>query len=285
MGGDVTGTLLCFGLGYSARTLAERLAARGWEIRGTTRRPDKADALAARGWRVFPFDRERPLPVDAFAGVTHALTSIAPDEAGDPALDLHGADLREVGWIGYLGTTGVYGDRQGGWVDEDTAIEPTLARADRRARAEAAWLESGLPVHIFRLAGIYGPGRNAFMNLKEGTARRIVKPGQVFSRIHVEDIANVLEASIARPRPGAIYNVCDDEPAPPDEVVTHAARLLGVEPPPAQPYETAELSPMARTFYKDNRRVRNERIKRELGVTLAYPSYREGLAALLPVDG
>ena len=285
MGGDVTGTLLCFGLGYSARTLAERLAARGWEIRGTTRRPDKADALAARGWRMFPFDRGRPLPPGAFAGVTHALTSIAPDEAGDPALDLHAADLRGAGWIGYLGTTGVYGDRQGGWVDEDSPIEPTLARADRRARAEAAWLESGLPVHIFRLAGIYGPGRNAFVNLKEGTARRIVKPGQVFSRIHVEDIANVLEASIARPRPGAIYNVCDDEPAPPDEVVTHAAELMGVEPPPAQPYETAELSPMARTFYKDNRRVRNERIKRELGVTLAYPSYREGLAALLPVDG
>ena len=285
MGGDVTGTLLCFGLGYSARTLAERLAARGWEIRGTTRRPDKADALAARGWRMFPFDRGRPLPPGAFAGVTHALTSIAPDEAGDPALDLHAADLRGAGWIGYLGTTGVYGDRQGGWVDEDSPIEPTLARADRRARAEAAWLESGLPVHICRLAGIYGPGRNAFMNLKEGTARRIVKPGQVFSRIHVEDIANVLEASIARPRPGAIYNVCDDEPAPPDEVVTHAAELMGVEPPPAQPYETAELSPMARTFYKDNRRVRNERIKRELGVTLAYPSYREGLAALLPVDG
>jgi nucleoside-diphosphate-sugar epimerase len=285
MGGDVTGTLLCFGLGYSARTLAERLAARGWEIRGTTRRQAKADALAARGWRMFPFDRDRPLPPEALAGVTHALTSIAPDEAGDPALDLHGADLRRVGWIGYLGTTGVYGDRQGGWVDEDTAIEPTLARADRRARAEAAWLGSGLPVHIFRLAGIYGPGRNAFVNLKEGTARRIVKPGQVFSRIHVEDIANVLEASIARPRPGAIYNVCDDEPAPPDEVVTHAAELMGVAPPPAQPYDTAELSPMARTFYKDNRRVRNERIKRELGVTLAYPTYRDGLARLLAIDG
>ena len=285
MGGDVTGTLFCFGLGYSARTLADRLAARGWAIRGTTRRPEKAQALAARGWHMFPFDRDRPLPPEALAGVTHALTSIAPDEQGDPGLDLHGPDLRGVRWIGYLGTTAVYGDRQGGWVDEDTAIEPTLARADRRARAEAAWLVSGLPVHIFRLAGIYGPGRNAFVNLKEGTARRIVKPGQVFSRIHVEDIANVLEASIARPRPGAVYNVCDDEPAPPDEVVAHAAELMGVAPPPAQPYETAELSPMARTFYKDNRRVRNERIKRELGVTLAYPSYREGLAALLATDG
>jgi nucleoside-diphosphate-sugar epimerase len=234
---------------------------------------------------MFPFDRSRRLPPEALAGVSHMLTSIAPDEQGDPVLDLHAADLEGVEWAGYLGTTAVYGDRQGGWVDEDTPIEPTLARADRRARAEAAWLGSGLPAHIFRLAGIYGPGRNAFVNLKEGTARRIVKPGQVFSRIHVEDIATVLEASIGRPRPGAVYNVCDDEPAPPDQVVTHAAELLGVEPPPAQDYETAELSPMARTFYRDNRRVRNRRIKEELGVRLAYPSYREGLAALLAIDG
>ena len=285
MGGGMTGTLFCFGLSYSANTLAERLAARGWKIRGTTRRPEKAGALAARSWLMFPFDRSRPLQPEALAGVSHVLTSIAPDEQGDPALDLHAADLQGVDWVGYLGTTAVYGDRQGGWVDEDTPIEPTLARADRRARAEAAWLDSGLPVHIFRLAGIYGPGRNAFVNLKEGTARRIVKPGQVFSRIHVEDIATVLEASIGRPRPGAVYNVCDDEPAPPDQVVTHAAELLGVEPPPAQDYETAELSPMARTFYRDNRRVRNRRIKEELGVRLAYPSYREGLAALLAIDG
>ncbi|HEX6014209.1 MAG TPA: SDR family NAD(P)-dependent oxidoreductase, partial [Geminicoccaceae bacterium] len=186
---------------------------------------------------------------------------------------------------GYLGTTAVYGDRRGEWVDEDTLSEPTLARGDRRARAEAAWLASGLPVHIFRLAGIYGPGRNAFVNLKDGTARRIVKPGQVFSRVHVDDIATVLEASTARPRPGAVYNVCDDEPAPPQDVVAHAAELMGVPLPPEQAYETADLSPMARTFYRDSRRVRNELIKRELGVKLAFPSYREGLAALLPVDG
>lgn len=279
-------TLFCFGLGYSAAVLAQHLAARGWAVRGTTRKPEKAAALEALGYRMFLFSRDRPLadPAEALAGVTHVLTSIAPDEAGDPVLDLHGADLKalpNLAWVGYLGTTAVYGDRQGAWVDEDTPIEPTLARADRRARAEAAWLASGLPVHVFRLAGIYGPGRNAFANLKDGTARRIVKPGQVFSRVHVEDIATVLEASIARPRPGAIYNVCDDEPAPPQDVVTHAAELLGVEPPPLQAYETADLSPMARTFYRDNRRVRNERIKRELGVRLAYPTYREGLAALL----
>ena len=285
MGGGVTGTLFCFGLGYSAKMLAHRLAAQGWEIRGTTRRPEKAKTLAALGWRMFPFDRSRPLSPEALAGVTHGLTSIAPDEAGDPVLDLHGHDLAALAWIGYLGTTAVYGDRQGDWADEATPVAPTLARAGRRARAEAAWLASSLPVHIFRLAGIYGPGRNAFVNLKDGIARRIVKPGQLFSRIHVEDIASVLEASIARPRPGAIYNVCDDAAAPPQDVVAYAAELMGVAPPPEQAYETADLSPMARTFYRDNRRVRNELIKRELGVSLAYPTYREGLAALLPVDG
>ena len=287
MGGNgLSEVLFCFGLGYTARVLARRLAGRGWEVRGTTRSPEKAAALAAEGYRVWLFDRGRPLdhPAEALAGVTHVLTSIAPDETGDPVLDAHAQDLRTVPtlrWAGYLGTTAVYGDRQGGWVDEETPLEPTLARADRRARAEAAWQGSGLPVHIFRLAGIYGPGRNAFTNLRDGTARRIVKPGQVFSRIHVEDIATILEASMANPRPGRTYNVCDDEPAPPQDVVAYAARLLGIEPPPEQAYETAQLSPMARTFYKDNRRVRNARIKEELGVRLAYPTYREGLQSLL----
>ena len=287
MGGNgLSEVLFCFGLGYTARVLARRLAGRGWEVRGTTRNPEKAAALAAEGYRVWLFDRGRPLdhPAEVLAGVTHVLTSIAPDETGDPVLDAHARDLQTVPtlrWAGYLGTTAVYGDRQGGWVDEATPLEPTLARADRRARAEAAWQDSGLPVHIFRLAGIYGPGRNAFTNLRDGTARRIVKPGQVFSRIHVEDIATVLEASMADPHPGRVYNVCDDEPAPPQDVVACAARLLGVEPPPEQAYETAQLSPMARTFYKDNRRVRNTRIKEELGVRLAYPTYREGLQALL----
>jgi len=283
----VTGTLLCFGLGYSAEVLAQRLLARGWLVRGTSRQAEKRRLLEAKGFTMYAFDRETPLPGTAFAGVTHVLTSIAPDAHGDPVLDLHRDDLLASGlaWAGYLGTTAVYGDRDGGWVDEATPIEPTLARADRRAAAEQAWLGSGLPAHIFRLAGIYGPGRNPFVNLRAGTARRIVKPGQVFSRIHLEDIATVLEASIARPNPGQIYNVCDDEPAPPQDVVTHAARLMGVEPPPEQAYETAELSPMARTFYQDNRRVRNDRIKQELGVRLAFPSYHEGLLALLPVDG
>lgn len=284
---ELTPTLLCFGLGYSAEVLAHRLLARGWRVVGTSRQAKRRQMLEARGCRMYSFDRQTPLPATAFAGTTHVLTSIAPDERGDPVLDLHRSDLSAAGldWAGYLGTTAVYGDRGGDWVDEATPIEPSLARADRRARAEAAWLESGLPVHIFRLAGIYGPGRNAFVNLKNGTARRIVKPGQVFSRIHVADIATVLEASIDRLNPGQIYNVCDDEPAPPQDVVVHAAELMGVEPPPEQDYDTAELSPMARTFYQDNRRVRNERIKSELKVRLAFPSYREGLMALRPVDG
>lgn len=283
----LTPTLLCFGLGYSAEVLALRLAARGWRIIGTSRKAEKRQRLEAEDFAAYPFDRENPLPPEAFESVTHVLTSIAPDEAGDPVLDLHLEDLRRcnLAWAGYLGTTAVYGDRGGDWVDETTPIDPTLARADRRARAEAAWLESGLPVHIFRLAGIYGPGRNPFVNLKTGTARRIVKPGQVFSRIHVEDIATVLEASIDRPNPGQIYNVCDDEPAPPQDVVAYAAELMGIAPPPEQDYATADLSPMARTFYQDNRRVRNDRLETELGVRLAFPTYREGLLALRAVDG
>ncbi|MEZ5863008.1 MAG: SDR family oxidoreductase [Geminicoccaceae bacterium] len=284
---EIARTLLCFGLGYSAEVLAQRLMGQGWRIVGTSRKAGKRRELEARGFIMHPFERGTPLPASAFDGVTHALTSIAPGEAGDPVLDMHQAELEGCGlaWAGYLGTTGVYGDRGGAWVDETTPIEPTLARADRRARAEAQWLESGLPAHVFRLAGIYGPGRNPFVNLRAGTARRIVKPGQVFSRIHVEDIATVLEASIARPNPGQVYNVCDDEPAPPQDVVAHAAELMGVDPPPEQDFATAELSPMARTFYADNRRVRNARIKLELGVRLAFPTYREGLLALLAEDG
>ncbi|MCZ6764549.1 MAG: NAD-dependent epimerase/dehydratase family protein, partial [Alphaproteobacteria bacterium] len=186
-------------------------------------------------------------------------------------------------------TTGVYGDRAGDWVDETSPLKPTGARGRARVKAEAAWREAGdahgLPVHIFRLAGIYGPGRNALETVRAGTARRVVKPGQLFARIHVDDIVSVLRASIDRPRPGAIYNVCDDEPAPAQDVVAYACRLLGVMPPPEEPFEKAvasgSLSDMAQSFYADNRRVANRLIKEELGVRLAYPSYREGLDALV----
>lgn len=278
--------LFAFGLGYSARALARRLLAKGWGVRGTTRSPEKAAALVREGFAAHLFDRGRPLddPAAALAGVTHVLVSVAPDEAGDPVLDAHLADLRAVptlAWVGYLSTTAVYGDRGGAWVGETSELRPTQPRAVRRAAAEAAWLASGLPVHVFRLAGIYGPGRSAIDDLRDGTARRVVKPGQLFSRIHVEDIVNVLEASMARPNASAVYNVCDDEPASGPDVVTFAAELLGVEPPPLVPFEQADLSPMARSFYADNRLVRNERIKRELGITLAYPTYRHGLRAIL----
>jgi nucleoside-diphosphate-sugar epimerase len=280
--------LFCFGLGYTALALARCLAAEGWRIAGTTRAPDRRARLAAEGLDVHLFDRDRPLEdaAAALAGASHVLTSIPPDEAGDPVLAHHLADLRRcpaLKWVGYLGTTGVYGDRGGAWVDEADAVAPTMARTRRRVAAERHWLASGLPVHVFRLAGIYGPGpgRNALDAVRAGTARRIVKPGQVFGRVHVDDIAQVLRASIARPDPGAIYNVADDAPAPPQDVVAFACALLGRAPPPEVPYEQAELSPMARSFYADNRRVCNARIKRELGVRLRYPTYREGLHAIL----
>lgn len=284
-----TPVLFCFGLGFSARALAERAMARGWRVAGTTRDPGKAEALRARGVRAYLFDRDRPLPPGALDGATHLLASAPPDERGDPVLDPHGAEIAALpglAWVGYLSTTGVYGDHGGAWVDEASPRVPTSARARRRVAAEDSWLAlaPGVPVHLFRLAGIYGPGRSVLDDLREGTARRIHRPGQVFSRIHVDDIAGVLEASIARPDPGAAYNVCDDEPAPPAEVVEHAARLLGVDPPPLVPFEEAQLSPMARTFWADNKRVRNDRMKRELGVKLSHPGYREGLAAILEAE-
>jgi nucleoside-diphosphate-sugar epimerase len=200
----------------------------------------------------------------------------------------HGADIARLSglrWVGYLSTTGVYGDRDGGWVDESSELRPTGERGRRRVVAETAWLDlwrrHGLPVHVFRLAGIYGPGRSAFDSLRQGRAQRVDKPGQVFSRIHVDDIAAVLAASMAKPNPGATYNVCDDDPAAPAEVIAHAADLLGIEPPPLVPFAEAKLSYMARSFYADNKRVRNDRIKAELGVELAYPDYRRGLADIL----
>ncbi|MGE5145709.1 MAG: SDR family oxidoreductase, partial [Candidatus Eiseniibacteriota bacterium] len=224
-------------------------------------------------------------------GVTHVLSSVPPDDTGDAVLDHHARDIascRTLQWVGYLSTTGVYGDRGGGWVDESDALRPSGARGRHRVAAEDGWRalfrEHGLPVHVFRLAGIYGPGRNALAQLRAGTARRIDKPGQVFSRIHVDDIVGVLRASMARPAPGAVYNVADDMPAPPQDVVAFAAELLDMAPPPLIPFAEAELSTMARSFYDDSKRVHNDRIKRELGVTLAYPNYRAGLRALLATE-
>ena len=266
------------------------LGSAGWALAGTCRTAEGCRALAETGVDAVPFSREAPLADAAgcLAGATHVLLSIPPDEEGDPALDCHGADiavLPGLEWIGYLSTTGVYGDTGGAWVDETATPAPTGERGRRRLAAENAWLafgaRQGLAVHVFRLAGIYGPGRNAFATVRRGAAKRIDKPGHVFSRIHVTDIAQVLAASIAKPKRGAIYNVCDDEPAPAADVVAHACALLGVAPPPLIPLDEANLSPMARSFYADNRRVSNDLIKQELGVELLYPDYRSGLAALL----
>ncbi len=281
------GRLFCFGLGYSALALAETLLAEGWGIAGTCHTAEKQAELSHRGIAALLFGRGRSLADGAFDGVTHVLQSIPPDDEGDPVLAMHGATLarlRQLRWFGYLSTTGVYGDRGGDWVDEHSDLQPTGERGRRRVAAEVGWSRllhaEGLPLHVFRLAGIYGPGRSALDSLRAGTARRVIKPGQVFSRIHVADIVQVLRASMARPNPDAVYNVCDDDPAPPWEVIEYAAALLSVPPPPAVPFERAQLSDMARSFYDDNKRVRNERIKRELGVQLKYPSYRTGLQAL-----
>jgi nucleoside-diphosphate-sugar epimerase len=285
--------LFCFGLGFSAEALARRLAARGWQIAGTARDADKIERLGREGYVMTHFDGEvaNALVSALLPGTTHLLLSIPPGAHGDPVLAHYAGELMLLGsltWIGYLSTVGVYGDHGGDWVDETTPPTPNSERTRARVEAERAWLafgeKLGCPVQIFRLAGIYGPGRSAFDKLYAGTARRIVKSGQVFNRIHVEDIATVLQASIARPRAGAIYNVADDEAAPPDAVVSYAAELAGVAPPPAIAFEKADLSPMARSFYDGSRRVANARIKSELGVKLAYPTYREGLKALLPLD-
>ena len=272
-------TLLSLGHGYSAAALARRLLPQGWAVIGTTRSPEKAGALRAAGVEplLWPGDL-----APALARASHILTSAGPDAAGDPFLRAVPA-IAAAGaqWVGYLSTTAVYGDHQGGWVDEDTALTPASERGRWRVLAEAQWQATGLPVEVFRLAGIYGPGRGPFEKVRNGSARRILKPGQVFSRIHVDDIAQVLEASIRHPHPGAVYNVCDDDPAPPEDVLSEAARLLGLPEPPAVDFDRADLTPMARSFYAESKRVRNDRIKRILGVTLLYPDFRRGLAALL----
>lgn len=279
-------TLLSIGHGYSARALAQRLLPLGWQISGTTRSPEKFAALKAEGVtpRLFPGGDL----TEALDKATHLLVSAAPSENGDPFLAQYGSKLAQLApnlrWVGYLSTTGVYGDHAGAWVTEDTPLTPSSRRGLMRVEAEEQWRGTGLPLHIFRLAGIYGPGRGPFEKLRKGTARRIIKEGQVFSRIHVEDIAQVLHASIEQPAPGTAYNVCDDMPAPPQDVLAYGAELLGMAPPPEVPFEEAELTPMARSFYDESKRVSNRRIKDALGVNLLYPDYRAGLQAVLATE-
>jgi nucleoside-diphosphate-sugar epimerase len=279
----MTHILLSVGHGYSAQALAERLLPQGWKIIGTTRSPDKAHALAAQGIDplIWP---DAPLPLDR---VTHLLTSVAP-RAGEPVLDAISSQLAQAGhlqWVGYLSTVGVYGDHGGEWVDEDTPCNAVSDRGLARIQAETAWqticAHAGIRLHIFRLAGIYGPGRGPFEKLRSGRAQRVVKPGQYFSRIHYEDIGKALELGIRSEIGTRIFNLCDDTPAPPQDVLEHAAYLLGLDPPPIVRFEDADLSDMARSFYQDNKRVRNDRIKQELGLQLRYPDYKTGLASIL----
>ena len=282
------GHLFAFGFGSTASVLASRLQGSGWRVSGTVRTPEKAEAVRSQSVESHLFDGAENLDMGVLDGVTHILLSVPPSTDGDPVLRAMRDEIvshrATIEWIGYLSTTGVYGDRAGGLVDETMEMAPTSDRGRRRQAAEEAWFalgrEIGVPVQTFRLAGIYGPGRNQIASLRSGKARRIVKPGHVFSRIHVEDIASVLEASIARPNAGAAYNVCDDEAAPPQDVVAFAAELIGMAPPPEVPFEEADLSPMARSFYAESKRVSNNRIKTELGVELRFPTYREGLRAI-----
>ena len=280
----MTNTLLSLGHGYSASALARILIPQGWRIIGTTRDALGVARLRAQGVEPVLWPGASLAP--ALACATHILSSIAPGPAGDPVLAHHAAEIASstASWVGYLSTTGVYGDHAGGWVDESTALTPGTERGRQRVLAEAEWQALDLPLHIFRLAGIYGPGRGPFEKVRDGTSRRIIKPGQVFSRVHVADIAQVLAASIARPSPGAVYNVCDDDPAPPQDVIGHAAVLLGLPLPPAIDHDEAVMTPMARSFYAESKRVRNDKIKNDLGIDLIYPDYRAGLAALLAAD-
>jgi nucleoside-diphosphate-sugar epimerase len=280
----MSGTLLSFGHGFSARALTRLLLPQGWRVIGTTRSHEKARTLCEEGVHPLVWPGSDMAP--ALDAASHLLVSAAPDAQGDPVLrhltQEIAARAGQFRWVGYLSTTGVYGDHAGGWVDETSPLTPSTERGRARVTAEAAWQAiPGLPLHIFRLAGIYGPGRGPFAKVRQGTARRIIKPGQVFSRIHVDDIAQVLAASIMQPRPGAVYNLCDDDPAPPEDVIAHAASLLGLPIPPAEDYESAEMTLMARSFYAESKKVRNDLIKTELGVRLIHPDYRSGLAALL----
>ena len=277
--------MFIFGAGYTAGYLSKTLTEQGWIVYGTTRRQERFDEIAKSG--AHPLLIEDPAMSERLSACSHVLISAGPSENGDPTLNAYQSVFVEnrFEWVGYVSTTGVYGGTEGEWVDEDTPLHPTTTRGQQRKLAEEAWSDvPNLPLHIFRLAGIYGPGRGPFSKVKSGKAQRIIKKDQVFSRIHVEDIVQVLSASIAAGTNGGIYNVCDNYPAPPQDVIGYAAELLGLPIPPAIAFEDANLSPMGRSFYAENKRIANERIKSELGVALKYPDYKTGLDALVRLE-
>jgi nucleoside-diphosphate-sugar epimerase len=282
--------LFCFGLGYTAQALARPLLQAGWHVGGTARSVEAVAKLRAAGFDAYVFDGETHVDAvqAALGDATHVLTSAPPDARGDPVLRVYGSDLLAVPqlrWAGYLSTVGVYGNTHGGWVDEASDVSGDFDRTRWRIAAERSWLDTlrsaERQAQVFRLAGIYGPGRSAFDSLRSGRAQRIVKPGQVFNRIHVDDIARIVAAAMSGRGAHDIYNVADDEPAPPQDVITYAADLIGMTPPAEIAFEDAPLSPMARSFYESNRRVSNARLKGDLGVELRYPNYRDGLRGIL----
>lgn len=274
--------LLILGCGYTGTYLAHLALNQGVVVSATTR-SGESDLTPCYAFCCTATEKVLPPPA-AWAGVTHVLSSIPPTEQGaDPVVTCLLPHLEQAGleWFGYLSTTGVYGDTQGDWVDERTPTNATNERSQHRVAAEAAFLNAQLPTHIFRLPGIYGPGRSIFNRLQAGKARRIERPGHVFCRIHVEDIAQTLWASMQRPNPGSIYNVSDDEPTESSNLILEAAQLLGIDPSAAISFEEAQMNPMSLSFWQESRRVTNQKIKSELGIRLKYPTYREGLRGIL----
>lgn len=272
--------LFCFGFGYCAKALSALLAADGgWTIAASARTPEKCDVLRAAG-----IDAQLSDSPPDLSGVTHILLSAPPDAAGDPVFREHAdviARASSAVWVGYLSATSVYGDHNGAWINEETAVTPRSPRGQQRLMAERQWQSLDVPLHVFRLSGIYGPQRSAIDDLRAGTARRIDKPGHFFNRMHVTDIARTLMASMQAPQADDIYNLADDLPAPAADVVAEAARLLDMTPPPLEPFDAATLTPMRQSFYAENKRIRNDWLKQRLGLSLLYPTYREGLQKCL----
>jgi len=281
--------LLIFGAGYSALQCAKVAAPQFSAVAGTTRSADRMPSLQAAGIEPLVFSGAMTGELAAvISQATHVLVSAGPDKEGDPVLRHCREALAAapgLQWLCYFSTVGVYGDHGGQWIDEETPCRPVSARSVERLGAEEAWTRfaAGVPLAILRLSGIYGPGRNPFVNIERGTSRRLVKPGQVFNRIHRDDIASAFVLA-ARKRAGGVFNITDDEPAPPQDVVLFAHKLAGVAPPPEQDFATAELSPMARSFYGENKRVGNAKSKRELGLAYAYPDYRTALTRMWRED-
>lgn len=295
MNSDSPKKLFCFGYGYSCDYLGHELSANhtNFSFSGTTRSPEKLEALKERGIEAYLYDKDTALPDLGFLlqNVTHLLISTPPDDGGDPVFLSYANEiksLKNLEWVGYLSTTGVYGNRNGDWVDESAELRPTSKRGSRRVKAEQQWLSllksDHLPVHIFRLAGIYGPGRCALDTVRAGVARRINKPGHMFGRIHVEDIANILIKSMNNSSPGEVYNVCDGQPVASHKVIEYACEILGRPAPPMVDFDEADLAPITRSFYMDNRKVKNDKIINELGITLKHKNYKTGLDACLSAE-